>query len=91
MKFQFCEAQMSGAHLSGAQLSSHRLIELDRRSPYHFAISGKSFQIVRDEHPELLYRLCVRGTVFARMLPEQKQQLIETLEELGYVMIKKER
>ncbi|CAF3347973.1 unnamed protein product [Rotaria socialis] len=64
-------------------LNSHRLIELDRRSPYHFAISGKSFQIVRDEHPELLHRLCVRGTVFARMLPEQKQQLIETLEELG--------
>ncbi|CAF2321068.1 unnamed protein product [Rotaria sp. Silwood2] len=64
-------------------LNSHRLIELDRRSQYHFAISGKSFQIVRDEHPELLHRLCVRGTVFARMLPEQKQQLIETLEELG--------
>lgn len=36
---------------------SHRLIELDRRSPYHFAISGKSFQIVRDEHPELLRRV----------------------------------
>jgi predicted P-type ATPase len=64
-------------------LNSHRLIELDRRTPYHFAISGKSFQIVRDEHPELLRRLCVRGTVFARMLPEQKQQLIETLQELG--------
>ncbi|CAF1030600.1 unnamed protein product [Rotaria sordida] len=64
-------------------LNSHRLIELDRRSPYHFAISGKSFQIVRDDHPELLHRLCVRGTVFARMLPEQKQQLIETLQELG--------
>ncbi|CAF0827890.1 unnamed protein product [Adineta ricciae] len=63
--------------------SSHRLIELDRRTPYHFAISGKSFQVVREKHPELLRRLCVRGTVFARMLPEQKQQLIETLQELG--------
>ena len=33
------------------------MIELDRRSPYHFAISGKSFQIVRDQHPELLRRV----------------------------------
>ncbi len=29
------------------------------------------------------FQLAVRGTVFARMSPEQKQQLIETLQELG--------
>jgi len=27
--------------------------------------------------------LAVRGTVFGRMSPEQKQQLIETLQDLG--------
>lgn len=36
---------------------SQRLIELDRRTPYHFAISGKSFQVVREKHPDLLRRV----------------------------------
>ncbi len=58
--------------------------EKDIHSHYHFAVSGKSFGVIRNEHKDLLEKLAVRGTVFGRMSPEQKQQLIETLQDLGY-------
>ena len=50
----------------------------------HIAITGKTFKVLRDYYPELLKKVAVRGTVFARMAPEQKQQLVEVLQELGY-------
>ena len=33
---------------------------------------------------ELLKRLVVRGTIFARMSPDHKQHLVEELQALGY-------
>lgn len=56
----------------------------DRQRHFHFAVSGKSFAVIRNEHKDLLDKLAVRGTVFGRMSPDQKQQLIELLQELGY-------
>lgn len=35
---------------------------------------------------EMLPNIIVRGTVFARMLPEQKTQLIEAFQDLNYVV-----
>jgi cation-transporting P-type ATPase 13A2 len=58
--------------------------KFDENSHFHFAVSGKSFAVIRNEHKDLLEKLAVRGTVFGRMSPEQKQQLIETLQDLGY-------
>ncbi|XP_064642890.1 polyamine-transporting ATPase 13A3-like isoform X2 [Lineus longissimus] len=51
---------------------------------YHFAIDGKSWASLRQHFPHLIPKLVVRGTVFARMSPEQKAQLIEALQEVGY-------
>lgn len=51
---------------------------------FHFAITGKAFAVIKEYFPELLPKLTVRGTVFARMSPDQKQQLIEQFQELGY-------
>merc|ERR1719232_1458159 len=51
---------------------------------YTFATDGKSFNIIRDHFPEVFDRLCTRGSVFARMTPDQKEFLIEELQELGY-------
>ncbi|CAF1358757.1 unnamed protein product [Didymodactylos carnosus] len=81
----FSYAQIYNKHVKEVQydINSHKVIELDHHSLFHFAISGKSFKVIRNEHPELYERLVVRGTIFARMLPEQKQQLVETLQELG--------
>ncbi|XP_064642125.1 polyamine-transporting ATPase 13A3-like isoform X2 [Lineus longissimus] len=51
---------------------------------YHFAITGKSWANIKQHFPDLIPKLVVRGTVFARMSPEQKAQLIEALQEVGY-------
>lgn len=55
-------------------------------SQYHFAMSGKSFAVIRQYFFHLLPRICVRGTVFARMSPDQKSQLVEHFQELGYIV-----
>ncbi|CAG7720248.1 unnamed protein product, partial [Allacma fusca] len=51
---------------------------------YSFAITGTVFSIVRTHFSELMPKLLVRGTVFARMSPDQKQQLVQDLQGLGY-------
>lgn len=50
----------------------------------HIAINGKTFKAIKEHYPNLLPKLAVHGTVFARMSPEQKQILIENLQEVGY-------
>jgi magnesium-transporting ATPase (P-type) len=53
-------------------------------SNFVFAIDGKSFGVIRKENQEFFRQLALRGAVFARMSPDQKQQLIETLQEVGH-------
>ena len=42
----------------------------------HFAVDGASFDIVKKYYPEDADKLRVKGTVFARMSPDQKESLI---------------
>lgn len=51
---------------------------------YRFAMIGKTWSVIRDHFPELLPNFVTRGTIFARMSPEQKQSLILELQGLGY-------
>lgn len=52
---------------------------------YCFAMVGKTWQQIRDCcSTELLRRFVTRGVVFARMSPDQKQQLIAELQAVGY-------
>ena len=44
---------------------------------YHFAVTGKVFQIIQNKYPNLYTRLLVCGTIFSRMLPDQKTSLVE--------------
>ncbi|KAI1285209.1 Polyamine-transporting ATPase 13A3 [Halotydeus destructor] len=55
-----------------------------REEPLHIAVTGKTFSVLRDYYPDLLRKVAIRGTVFSRMAPEQKQQLVELLQDLGY-------
>lgn len=59
---------------------------IDGLSPtsYRFAMTGKTWSVVRRYFPELIPRLCARGVIFARMSPDQKQSLIQELQALGY-------
>uniref|UniRef100_A0A8C5XAN3 Cation-transporting ATPase n=1 Tax=Malurus cyaneus samueli TaxID=2593467 RepID=A0A8C5XAN3_9PASS len=51
---------------------------------YHFAMSGKSYQIVAQHFRPLLPKLLLNGTVFARMSPSQKSSLVEEFQKLDY-------
>ncbi|XP_065171790.1 polyamine-transporting ATPase 13A3-like isoform X2 [Atheta coriaria] len=51
---------------------------------YRFALTGKVWTAIRDDHPELIPQLVTRGSIFARMAPDQKQQLVQELQALGY-------
>lgn len=51
---------------------------------YRFAMSGKVWGVVKEFYPELIGRFVTRGAIFARMSPDQKQQLVEELQALGY-------
>uniref|UniRef100_A0A1I8IKA6 Cation-transporting ATPase n=2 Tax=Macrostomum lignano TaxID=282301 RepID=A0A1I8IKA6_9PLAT len=59
---------------------------LSPSSPYRLAISGASWQAVRQHFSQLIPRLAVCGAVFARFSPVQKSQLVECLQELGYTV-----
>ncbi|VDK62717.1 unnamed protein product [Cylicostephanus goldi] len=63
------------------------------QSSYHLAISGwegfrirPTFAVITHEYPELLDSLVTVCDVFARMAPDQKQQLINCLQEIGYTV-----
>ncbi|XP_014205361.1 probable cation-transporting ATPase 13A3 [Copidosoma floridanum] len=51
---------------------------------YKFALTGDTWQLLREHYNELLPRICTRGVVFARMSSDQKQQLVVELMQLGY-------
>ncbi|XP_015781531.1 probable cation-transporting ATPase 13A3 isoform X2 [Tetranychus urticae] len=59
-------------------------IAIDSEEKLHVAVTGKTFRVLREHYPDLLNKVAVRGTIFARMGPDQKQQLIELLQDLGY-------
>ncbi|NXW49499.1 AT132 ATPase, partial [Nyctiprogne leucopyga] len=50
----------------------------------HFALNGRSFTVVCEHFPDLLPKILIQATVFARMSPEQKTQLVCSLQELNY-------
>lgn len=51
---------------------------------YRFALTGQSWQLLREYYPEIVSKICVRGAIFARMTSDQKQQLVLELMQLGY-------
>uniref|UniRef100_A0A3P9IIQ1 Polyamine-transporting ATPase 13A2 n=1 Tax=Oryzias latipes TaxID=8090 RepID=A0A3P9IIQ1_ORYLA len=53
-------------------------------SAHHFAISGKSFAALCDYFPDYLPKVLMQATVFARMAPDQKTQLVTELQKLNY-------
>ncbi|CAO2631483.1 Probable cation-transporting ATPase 13A5 [Lemmus lemmus] len=51
---------------------------------YHFAMSGKSYQVLFQHFYSMLPKILVNGTVFARMSPGQKSSLVEEFQKLNY-------
>lgn len=68
-----------------SQIQSHA----DSKKPsinnnYRFALTGKVWQAIKEHYSDLLGKILTRGTIFARMDPDQKQQVVEELQRLGY-------
>ena len=51
---------------------------------YCFVMTGKTWTVAKTHFPDTIPRLVTRGTVFARMTPDQKQHLVQELQALGY-------
>ncbi|XP_051027153.1 polyamine-transporting ATPase 13A2 isoform X2 [Acomys russatus] len=50
----------------------------------HLALSGPTFAVLQKHFPKLLPKVLVQATVFARMAPEQKTELVCELQKLRY-------
>ncbi|TKS77174.1 Cation-transporting ATPase 13A2 [Collichthys lucidus] len=74
----------------GGNIDTHSSVEVITQGlyqggfSYHLAISGKSFAALCDHFPEYLPKVLLRSTVFARMTPDQKTQLVNELQKLNY-------
>ncbi|CAG8667710.1 5684_t:CDS:10, partial [Acaulospora morrowiae] len=52
---------------------------------YDLAVTGDVFRWIVDYGDETtLYRMLVKGQIFARMSPDEKHELVEKLQEIGY-------
>ncbi|KAI0408156.1 hypothetical protein F4802DRAFT_605184 [Xylaria palmicola] len=52
---------------------------------YSLAVSGEVFRWIIDFAPnEVLQKILVRGKIFARMSPDEKHELVEKLQSIGY-------
>lgn len=51
---------------------------------YNFAITGKSFAVLRKYFPKTFEKILLNGSIYARMSPDQKAQLVEHLISIGY-------
>ncbi|XP_018422483.1 PREDICTED: probable cation-transporting ATPase 13A4 [Nanorana parkeri] len=52
--------------------------------PYYFAMTGSSFQVILQHFSNLLQKILINGTIFARMSPGHKSSLVEEFQKLGY-------
>lgn len=52
----------------------------------HYALDGRTWELLRTHFSDFIPSIIVKGTVFARMLPEQKTQLIQAFQELDYIV-----
>ncbi|XP_008328993.1 probable cation-transporting ATPase 13A3 isoform X2 [Cynoglossus semilaevis] len=75
------------SHLEQVNISLEDVCHEDQpkaQELYHFAMNGKSFAVIAEHFPDMLQKLVLHGTVFARMAPDQKTQLIEALQGVDY-------
>uniref|UniRef100_A0A674CM36 ATPase 13A3 n=1 Tax=Salmo trutta TaxID=8032 RepID=A0A674CM36_SALTR len=64
----------------------NRVEHKQQEQGYHFAMSGRSFAVITEHFPDLVQKLALRATIFARMAPDQKTQLVEVLQSVDYTV-----
>ncbi|XP_073531189.1 probable cation-transporting ATPase 13A5 isoform X2 [Phyllobates terribilis] len=81
------ESQGSGVHLkakSQINISEGWINNPTTLGNFHFAMNGKSYQVLTQHFSNLLPKVLLNGTIFARMTPRQKSSLVEDLQKLDY-------
>ncbi|XP_015268069.1 PREDICTED: probable cation-transporting ATPase 13A2 [Gekko japonicus] len=78
---RFIPAEPPPQPLEGSYQQESYFLE---RHPSHFALNGKSFAVVCEHFRDLLPKILVRATIFARMSPDQKALLVRSLQGLNY-------
>ncbi|XP_073531249.1 probable cation-transporting ATPase 13A4 isoform X2 [Phyllobates terribilis] len=81
------ESQGSGVHLkakSQINISEGWIDNPTTLGNFHFAMNGKSYQVLTQYFSNLLPKVLLNGTIFARMTPRQKSSLVEELQKLDY-------
>ncbi|XP_034038436.1 probable cation-transporting ATPase 13A3 [Thalassophryne amazonica] len=58
----------------------------EREQSYHFVVTGQSFAVISEHFPQLVQKFMLRTTVFARMAPDLKTQLVQILQNMGYIV-----
>ncbi|XP_031710483.1 probable cation-transporting ATPase 13A3 isoform X5 [Anarrhichthys ocellatus] len=58
----------------------------EQEQSYHFAVTGRAFAVITEHFPQLVQKLVLKATVFARMAPDQKTQLVEVLQGIDYTV-----
>ncbi|XP_066458073.1 probable cation-transporting ATPase 13A5 [Eleutherodactylus coqui] len=51
---------------------------------HHYAISGKSYEVIKEHFPDMVPDILLNGTIFGRMTPKQKSGIIDDLQKLNY-------
>lgn len=81
---------VSSSEKAESEEQSEVSVEIGKRhfleSCYQLSISGPTFAVLTREYPELLDQLVAVCDVFARMAPDQKQQLVNHLQEIDYTV-----
>lgn len=57
---------------------------MKRSQRYTFALTGKTWALLKQYCPEYIPKIITRASVFSRMSPDQKQQLVQELQAIGY-------
>ncbi|XP_075717880.1 putative cation-transporting ATPase 13A5 isoform X1 [Rhinoderma darwinii] len=55
-----------------------------RAGKYHYAMSGKSYEVIKQHFPDMVPDILLNGTIFGRMTPKQKSSIIEDLQKTDY-------
>lgn len=63
---------------------SYQALDIEHREYFHLAVDGHTFAVVKEHYPEVFEKLLVCGSIFARMSPIQKSELVTELMGIGY-------
>ncbi|KAK7966114.1 uncharacterized protein PG986_000391 [Apiospora aurea] len=84
-----CNLKLDNRTLLPLPISSEQDVSLPyditNLSNYSLAVSGDAFRWIVDFAPaDVLQRMLLRGKIYARMSPDEKHELVEKLQSIGY-------